>query len=220
MALGRPAWTEVRQAIQKALSKDEVGKRTSTENYCLIACLHLTAFFPALHSRSSPSKAVLRDDAALREKVFVPVDSVQMHLPAAIGPSMGRDGIFKTHLALSHLPALHHTGDYTDFYSSKEHATNLGSMFRDPSNPLLPNWYQRGNASRLFQCWAPRPARPHPRATSPVCSRLHIPVGYHGRASSVVVSGTPLRRPCGQTKPKDGQCATLLLSETRPRILS
>lgn len=58
-------------------------------------------------------------------------------------------------------------GDYTDFYSSKEHATNLGTMFRPGGAALLPNW-------------------------------LHIPVGYHGRASSVVVSGTPLKRPCGQ----------------------
>jgi fumarylacetoacetase len=48
-------------------------------------------------------------------------------------------------------------GDYTDFYASKEHATNVGTMFRDPNNALLPNW-------------------------------LHIPVGYHGRASSVVIS--------------------------------
>ena len=60
-------------------------------------------------------------------------------------------------------------GDYTDFYSSIEHATNVGKMFR-PDNPLLPNWR-----------W--------------------IPVGYHGRASSVVVSGTPVRRPWGQILP-------------------
>jgi fumarylacetoacetase len=61
-------------------------------------------------------------------------------------------------------------GDYTDFYSSREHATNVGKMFRDPDNALLPNW-------------------------------LHIPVGYHGRASSIVVSGTPIRRPWGQVMP-------------------
>jgi fumarylacetoacetase len=60
-------------------------------------------------------------------------------------------------------------GDYTDFYSSKEHATNVGSMFRDPGNALLPNW-------------------------------KHLPVAYHGRASSIVVSGTPLMRPHGQFK--------------------
>jgi fumarylacetoacetase len=60
-------------------------------------------------------------------------------------------------------------GDYTDFYSSIEHATNVGSMFRDPANALLPNW-------------------------------RHLPVGYHGRASSIVVSGTPIHRPKGQRK--------------------
>ena len=62
-------------------------------------------------------------------------------------------------------------GDYTDFYSSRDHATNVGTMFRDPENALMPNW-------------------------------LHIPVGYHGRSSSIVVSGTPIHRPKGQTMPK------------------
>lgn len=64
-------------------------------------------------------------------------------------------------------------GDYVDFYSSIEHATNLGRMFRPDQEPLLPNW-------------------------------RHLPVGYHGRASSVVVSGTPVVRPSGQIKPLDG----------------
>jgi fumarylacetoacetase len=59
---------------------------------------------------------------------------------------------------------------FTDFYSSKEHATNVGTMFRDKTNPLLPNW-------------------------------LHIPIGYNGRASTVVVSGTAIHRPRGQLKP-------------------
>jgi len=63
-------------------------------------------------------------------------------------------------------------GDYTDFYSSKEHATNVGIMFRDPANALLPNW-------------------------------KHIPVGYHGRASSIIVSGAEVHRPKGQIKPVD-----------------
>jgi fumarylacetoacetase len=60
--------------------------------------------------------------------------------------------------------------DYTDFYSSEDHARNVGTMFRDPENALLPNW-------------------------------KHIPVGYHGRASSITVSGTPVRRPKGQIVP-------------------
>lgn len=67
-----------------------------------------------------------------------------------------------------HLPA--HVGDYTDFYSSRQHATNVGVMFRGPENALMPNW-------------------------------LHLPVGYHGRASSVVVSGTDVVRPRGQRRP-------------------
>ncbi len=62
-------------------------------------------------------------------------------------------------------------GDYTDFYSSREHATNVGTMFRDPEKALMPNW-------------------------------LHIPVGYHGRSSTIIPSGTPIRRPYGQTLPK------------------
>ncbi len=89
----------------------------------------------------------LRDDEALREQALVRMDEVEMLLPAQIG-------------------------DYTDFYSSRQHATNVGSMFRDPNNALLPNW-------------------------------LHLPVGYHGRASSVVVSGTDVVRPHGQLKPDD-----------------
>jgi fumarylacetoacetase len=82
-------------------------------------------------------------------QVLIPVDQVEMHMPVQIG-------------------------DYTDFYSSKEHATNVGIMFRDPANALLPNW-------------------------------LWIPVGYHGRASSVILSGVPVHRPKGQIKPQDDQ---------------
>ncbi|PIF44559.1 fumarylacetoacetate hydrolase [Chryseobacterium sp. 52] len=67
-----------------------------------------------------------------------------------------------------------HIPNYTDFYSSIEHATNVGKMFRDPENALLPNW-------------------------------KHLPVGYHGRASSIVVSGTDINRPKGQTKPADAE---------------
>lgn len=67
-----------------------------------------------------------------------------------------------------------HVPNYTDFYSSIEHATNVGKMFRDPANALLPNW-------------------------------KHLPVGYHGRASSIVVSGTEIHRPKGQMKPADAE---------------
>lgn len=67
-----------------------------------------------------------------------------------------------------------HVQNYTDFYSSIEHATNVGKMFRDPENALLPNW-------------------------------KHLPVGYHGRASSIVVSGINFHRPKGQMKPADAE---------------
>jgi fumarylacetoacetase len=95
----------------------------------------------------SKDEAVLRDNAELRGRALIPMKEVTMHLPANIG-------------------------DYTDFYSCREHATNVGTMFRGPQNALQPNW-------------------------------LHLPVGYHGRASSIVVSGTPVRRPCGQTRPAE-----------------
>lgn len=84
------------------------------------------------------------------------------------GPLAGQVDCFVDRIsATMHLPV--RIGDYTDFYSSIEHATNVGKLYRDPENALLPNW-------------------------------RHLPVGYHGRASSIVVSGTPVRRPAGQVK--------------------
>ena len=81
-----------------------------------------------------------------------------------------RDAVLLDRAALAmRLPA--EIGDYTDFYASEHHATNVGSMFR-PNQPLMPNW-------------------------------KHLPVGYHGRASSIVVDGTPVRRPHGQTVAAD-----------------
>jgi fumarylacetoacetase len=111
MALGLPAWTEVRAALTDLLREGE------------------------------PS---LRDDADLRERALIPINEVRMHLPVNIGA-------------------------FVDFYSSEQHATNVGSMFR-PDAPLKPNW-------------------------------RHLPVGYNGRASSIVLSGTPIKRPMGQTAP-------------------
>ncbi|EFN79406.1 fumarylacetoacetase isoform X1 [Harpegnathos saltator] len=86
--------------------------------------------------------------AEIRSKVLVAQKDATMHVPAKIG-------------------------DYTDFYSSINHATNVGTMFRSKENALMPNW-------------------------------KYLPVGYHGRASSVVISGTPIRRPRGQTLPVEG----------------
>lgn len=87
----------------------------------------------------------LQSNEAHKSKVLFEMDDVEMLMPVDVG-------------------------DYTDFYASREHATNVGTMFRDPDNALLPNW-------------------------------LHLPVGYHGRSSSIQVSGTPSIRPSGQTMP-------------------
>ncbi|MGJ5204354.1 fumarylacetoacetase [Bradyrhizobium sp. HKCCYLR20261] len=87
----------------------------------------------------------LRDDKPLRSRALVPRQDGTLHLPFQVA-------------------------GYTDFYSSKEHATNVGVMFRGKDNALQPNW-------------------------------LHMPIGYNGRASTVVVSGTKVRRPRGQLKP-------------------
>ena len=112
------------------------------------------------------------------------MSSATMHLPADIGKqslivavpqtitSIGFDEQSVTVFA-TFLRPFFFVGDYTDFYSSREHATNVGTMFRGPDNALQPNW-------------------------------LYLPVGYHGRASSVVVSGTTIRRPNGQTRPDLG----------------
>lgn len=91
----------------------------------------------------------LKSNLAAREIALIPMSEVEMQLPIRIP-------------------------NYTDFYSSEEHATNVGTMFRDPKNALLPNW-------------------------------KHLPVGYHGRASSIVVSGTDIHRPKGQVKPIDSE---------------
>jgi fumarylacetoacetase len=89
----------------------------------------------------------LRDRPDIQKRVIHKISDVQMLIPVKIG-------------------------DYTDFYSSIDHATNVGKMFRDPANALLPNW-------------------------------KHLPVGYHGRSSSICVSGHSFHRPKGQTKPAD-----------------
>ncbi|WP_348797098.1 fumarylacetoacetase [Flavobacterium adhaerens] len=88
----------------------------------------------------------LRDNIEHRNILIFKIEDIEMQLPVLIG-------------------------DYTDFYSSKEHATNVGKMYRDPENALLPNW-------------------------------LHIPIGYHGRSSTIIPSGIPVHRPMGQTLPQ------------------
>lgn len=91
----------------------------------------------------------LQKDEKTRNEAFFELDQIEMLLPV-------------------------HVPNYTDFYSSIEHATNVGKMFRDPANALLPNW-------------------------------KHLPVGYHGRSSSIIATNVPVFRPKGQTKPNENE---------------
>ncbi|MDQ3021610.1 MAG: fumarylacetoacetase [Bacteroidota bacterium] len=116
MALGKKAWSEIRNQIQDLLSADN---------------------------------STLRDNESLRKECLISIHDAEMLMPVEIG-------------------------DYTDFYSSREHATNVGIMFRGKENALLPNW-------------------------------LHLPVAYHGRSSSIVLSGTDIIRPKGQTKADEAE---------------
>jgi fumarylacetoacetase len=104
-----------------------------------------TAVRDELQSLLRADTPALRDDASLRRRVLHSRADVSLRLPVDVG-------------------------DYTDFYSSKQHATNVGTMFRGAENALKDNW-------------------------------VHLPVGYHGRASSVILSGRDVKRPCGQTRP-------------------
>ncbi len=103
------------------------------------------------------SNSVLKTNESLYNHVFKKQSAVKMLMPVKVG-------------------------DYTDFYSSIDHATNVGTMFRDPANALLPNW-------------------------------KHLPVGYHGRASSICVSGHSFHRPQGQQKPADADLPVYGLSK-------
>ncbi|KAK1998238.1 fumarylacetoacetase [Colletotrichum falcatum] len=99
-------------------------------------------YLQSILSDTTPHASILRDNAELRKAALLPSSEFQNHVPMAIG-------------------------DYTDFYAGRNHAYNVGVLFRGPENALQPNY-------------------------------VHLPVAYHGRASSIVVSGTPIRRPWGQ----------------------
>ncbi|KAF2234895.1 Fumarylacetoacetase [Viridothelium virens] len=99
-------------------------------------------YIQSVFSENTPHSEILKSNTSLQREVLIPLKEVKTHLPM-------------------------HIGDYTDFYAGRNHAFNVGSMFRGKDNALQPNYN-------------------------------HLPVGYHGRASSVVVSGTRIRRPQGQ----------------------
>ncbi|KIV79904.1 fumarylacetoacetase [Exophiala sideris] len=99
-------------------------------------------FLQEVFAEGGPHAKTLQSDESLQKKCLIPRDQVKMHMPM-------------------------HIGDYTDFYAGKNHAFNVGVLFRGADNALQPNY-------------------------------THLPVGYHGRSSSIVVSGTPITRPNGQ----------------------
>lgn len=99
----------------------------------------------------------LQQQSSLREEALIPMKEARLLMPVKVG-------------------------NYTDFYSSKEHATNVGKLFRGAENALLPNW-------------------------------KHLPIGYHGRPSSIVPSGTPIKRPKGQILPPGAEAPVFQASE-------
>ncbi|XP_076647822.1 fumarylacetoacetate hydrolase [Halictus rubicundus] len=128
-------------------SKQDVFRRDCLNDFMALGRPSWLEARAKLQNLLSASNETLQEPN-IRSKSFVLQREATMHLPAKIG-------------------------DYTDFYSSIHHATNVGIMFRGKENALMPNW-------------------------------KHLPVAYHGRASSVVVSGTPIKRPRGQTLPVEG----------------
>lgn len=127
---------------------EQVLTRTTLNEYLALSrsvWQHVRGLLQDLLSQSPTNRHVIDADEDIKQNLLPFQSSVTMHLPA-------------------------HIGDYTDFYSSISHATNVGTMFRGPENALPAAW-------------------------------LHMPIAYHGRASSVVVSGTPVRRPVAQLRP-------------------
>ena len=156
---------------------DEIGCVTRIGNTVInLAVLYDNGYFEAFDLGENIFEAfTLNEFISLGKSVTVPIRERIQELLLE-GSELSKDeatqkeAFHLIHNVSMQLPV--HVPNYTDFYSSIEHATNVGKMFRDPENALLPNW-------------------------------KHLPVGYHGRASSIVVSGTPIHRPKGQTLPPD-----------------
>ena len=246
MALGKPAWLEARAALTRLLSAGEgalrddaalrrealaslVRRRPRRRRRCWLALVGLCISQNSQCCPLTPGLLFVRPSLWPLFLPPCPQAGAEMHLPASIG-------------------------DYTDFYCSREHAANVGAMFRGPGHELQENWWvgcwgcccwgeRRAGAGILGtkRCAHPPPPPPPPpplpkkgwtalgrvaghpsppdkkvnqhtkvlnlpldRRGPPDC-RLHLPVGYHGRASSILVSGTPVRRPWGQVQRAAGQ---------------
>lgn len=126
---------------------DSIFEETTLNHYIGLGKKTTNAFREKLIALFSHDNLELQDNDTDKTSCLIPMSEVEMLMPVKVP-------------------------NYTDFYSSIEHATNVGTMFRDPDKALFPNW-------------------------------KHLPVGYHGRPSSIIVSGTPVKRPKGQTKAPD-----------------
>lgn len=149
VAVGEHA-LDVTAAVAAAVLPEDLAPSTLTEQPNLNAYLAEKRHQGYLPLRKAIQLALTDEHSPLRavaDSVLLPMNRLELLMPV-------------------------HVPDYTDFYASETHATNVGKLFR-PDNPLMPNW-------------------------------KHLPVGYHGRASSIVVSGTPIHRPHGQRKPPEG----------------
>eukprot|EP00667_Euglena_gracilis_P009636 EG_transcript_9792 len=143
-ALGRLGYLEGTGVAPEALAADALNPLLCAAGKA--GCRRLRERLTALFGAAG---SALQAASEHHQQVLVPRAAATLHMPVVIG-------------------------DYTDFYSSLQHAHNVGCMFRDPANALLPNW-------------------------------KHLPVAYHGRASSIVPSGVPIRRPKGQQKPNEAE---------------
>jgi fumarylacetoacetase len=185
MAKKNTSWVEVKENSDFSIhnipfgiySDDRTPHHACTAIGDLIIDLHALAVHRAIDADPALlDKPVLNDFIAkgksytsnIRSQVIAMLTDVNS--PLSTREALKKE-VFRHHKDVQMLMPVH-VGDYTDFYSSIDHATNVGKMFRDPENALLPNW-------------------------------RHLPVGYHGRSSSIQVSGHSFYRPKGQRKPAD-----------------
>ncbi|OHX67278.1 fumarylacetoacetase [Flammeovirga pacifica] len=153
-------------------SKDNPQKRIGVAIGDHILDLEKVGHHLSVKDKKVFSTDVLNDFMALGKEVHQKVRQDIFELLSEGNKTIGIESLTHQNDVTLYLPV--RIGDYTDFYSSEEHATNVGIMFRGKDNALMPNW-------------------------------KHIPVGYHGRASSIVVSGTDLHRPKGQKMPPNAE---------------
>jgi fumarylacetoacetase len=149
----------------KAGGAPRVGSRIGDFVLDLAACESILPVPKGTFSQSSINAFM-----ALGRPVWKETRAVLQGLLSGEDNNLPEKSLFSMDEVVLHLPV--EIGDYTDFYSSKEHASNVGIMFRGKDNALMPNW-------------------------------LHMPIAYHGRSSSIVLSGTDIHRPSGQTKAAD-----------------